>query len=215
MRFGGLQHHLQQQQRQQQQQAQQAQQLNSLCFYQNPEGTSSLGAACFWRPSVLQGPGVLLFRKRPLELRCGAVLRVWELHFGAGFFLSVQKATLGSGACFLGAVSVLQCHGVLLFRDRPLEVRWELFRGHGGCTCCFGIGRHRFKHQIRAPHFSTGVSCKGDRCYLYAAFECGHQVLLIQPWCCMWDKHANRIGTPHQLQLEIADRSVSERRLSR
>ena len=32
-----------------------AQQLNSLCFYQNPEGTSSLGAACFWRsfrPSV-------------------------------------------------------------------------------------------------------------------------------------------------------------------
>ena len=276
-RFGGVQHQLQQHQQKQQQQ--QAQQLKSLCFYQNREGTSSLGATCFWRsfrPSVAacfgvakgafwrlaappaavaaaaaaaagpagpaaefalflpesrrdvkprgnmflealrpSGPWCFTVRKRPLELRCGAVLRVWELHFGAGFFLSVQKATLGSGACFLGAVSVLQCHGVLLFRDRPLEVRWELFRGHGGCTCCFGIGRHRFKHQIRAPHFSTGVSCKGDRCYLYAAFECGHQVLLIQPWCCMWDKHANRIGTPHQLQLEIADRSVSERRLSR
>ena len=53
--FGSLQHQLQQQQQrqqqQQQQQAQQAQQLNSLCFYQNPEGTSSLGAACFWRSS--------------------------------------------------------------------------------------------------------------------------------------------------------------------
>ena len=68
---------------QQQQQAQQAQQLNSLCFYQNPEGTSSLGANVFGGRAVLQGPGVLLFRRRPLELRCGAVLRAWELHFGA------------------------------------------------------------------------------------------------------------------------------------
>jgi hypothetical protein len=33
-----------QEQQQQAQQAQQAQQLNSLCFYQNPEGTSSLRA---------------------------------------------------------------------------------------------------------------------------------------------------------------------------
>ena len=46
---------LQQHHQQQQEQQQQAQQLQSLCFYQNPEGTSSLGAACFWRsfrPSV-------------------------------------------------------------------------------------------------------------------------------------------------------------------
>ena len=28
---------------------------------------------------VLQGHGVLLFRNRPLGLRCGAVLRAWEL----------------------------------------------------------------------------------------------------------------------------------------
>ena len=63
--------------------------------------------------SVLQGHGVLLFRNRPLGLCCGAALRAWELHFGAGF-LSVQKATLGSGACLLGAASVLQCHGAVL-----------------------------------------------------------------------------------------------------
>ena len=67
----------------------------------------------------------------------GAVLRAWELHFGAGF-LSVQKATLGSGPCLLGAASVLQCHGVLLFRNRPLGGRcdavlraWELHFGAG------------------------------------------------------------------------------------
>ena len=39
----------------QQQQQWQAQQLQSLCFYQNPEGTSSPGTTCFWRsfrPSV-------------------------------------------------------------------------------------------------------------------------------------------------------------------
>ena len=72
--------------------------------------------------SVLQCHGVLLFRNRPLELRSGAVLRAWELQFGAGF-LSVQKATLGTGACLLSAASVLQCHGVL-----PLR-------------CCFGIAR--------------------------------------------------------------------------
>ena len=60
-------------------------------------GPCLLGAA-----SVLQCHGVLLFRNRPLGGHCGAVLRAWELHFGAGF-LSVPKATLGTGACLLGA----------------------------------------------------------------------------------------------------------------
>ena len=41
---------------QQRQQQQQAQQLNSLCFYQNPEGTSSLGTAGFWRSFRPSGP---------------------------------------------------------------------------------------------------------------------------------------------------------------
>ena len=82
------------------------------------KATLGSGACLLRAASVLQCHGVLLFRKRPLELRCGAVLRAWELHFGAGFLL-VQKATSGSGACLLGAASVLQCHGVLLFRNRP------------------------------------------------------------------------------------------------
>ena len=64
--------------------------------------------------------GVLLFRNRTLRLRCEAVLKAWELHFGAGFLL--VKATLGTGACLLRAASVLQCHGVLLFRNRPLRL---------------------------------------------------------------------------------------------
>ena len=101
------------------------------------KATLGTGTRCPQARSVLQGHGVLLFRNRPLELRCRAVLKAWELHFGAGF-LSVQKATLGSGACLLGAASVLQCHGVLLFRNRPLELRcgtvlraWELHFGAG------------------------------------------------------------------------------------
>ena len=227
---GNVRHQLQQHHQQQQQQAQQ---LNSLCFYQNPEGTSSPGTACFWRSfrpsgpwcfavsqppartllwscfegmgaalwswflvgsegnvrhwralpagafhpsgpwccavsqpparsllwsrcpqarsvlqghgvscfatarwdfvvehfegmgaalwswflvgsegnvrcpqarSVLQGHGVLLFRNRPLGLCCGAALRAWELHFGAGF-LSVQKATLGTSSSSLTSSS--------------------------------------------------------------------------------------------------------------
>ena len=63
VRFGGLQHQLEQHhQQQQQEQQQQAQQLHSLCFYQNPEGTSSLGAAwCFgvataWAPAAPPPP---------------------------------------------------------------------------------------------------------------------------------------------------------------
>ena len=99
------------------------------------KATLGSGACLLGAASVLQCHGVSLFRNRPLELRCGAVLRAWELRFGAGF-LSVQKATLGSGACLLGAASVVQCHGVLLFRNRPQELRcgavlraWELHFG--------------------------------------------------------------------------------------
>ena len=49
-----------------------------------------------WRFAVSESPArtSLLFRNRPLELRCGAVLRAWELQFGAGF-LSVQKICPG------------------------------------------------------------------------------------------------------------------------
>ena len=101
-------------------------------FLSAQKATLGTGACLLGAASVLQCHGVLLFRNRPLGGRCGAALRAWELHFGAGF-LSAQKATLGTGACLLGAASVLQCHGVLLFRHRPLGGRcgavlraWEL-----------------------------------------------------------------------------------------
>ena len=106
-------------------------------FLSAQKATLGSGACLLGAASVLQCHGVLLFRNRPLGGRCGAVLRAWELHFGAGF-LSVQKATLGSEPCLLGAASVLQCHGVLLFRNRPLGGRcdavlraWELHFGAG------------------------------------------------------------------------------------
>ena len=106
-------------------------------FLSVQKATLGSGACLLGAASVLQCHGVLLLRNRPLGGRCGAVLRAWELHFGAGF-LSAQKATLGSGPCLLGAASVLQCHGVLLFRNRPLGGRcgavlraWELHFGAG------------------------------------------------------------------------------------
>ena len=93
-------------------------------------GPCLLGAA-----SVLQCHGVLVFRNRPLGGHCGAVLRAWELHFGAGF-LSVQKATLGTGACLLGAdrqtdrqTGMPWCVAV---SEPPAETSlWSCFEGMG------------------------------------------------------------------------------------
>ena len=96
------------------------------CFLSAQKATLGSGACLLGAASVLQCHGVLLFRNCPLGGHGGAILRAWELHFGAGF-LSAQKATLGSGSCLLGAASVLQCHGVLVFRNRPLG-------GHGGAV---------------------------------------------------------------------------------
>ena len=83
-------------------------------------------------------PWCVAVSEPPAETSLWSCFEAWELHFGAGF-LSAQKATLGSGACLLGAASVrLQCHGVLLFRNRPLGGRcgavlraWELHFGAG------------------------------------------------------------------------------------
>ena len=131
------------------------------------KGHSGLQGTCscdwFRGRSVLQGHGVLLFRNRPLGLRCGAVLRHlrheirWcfvvlavfrKRCLPVGFLLEqppaaaaikdfFQKGHSGlQGTCscdwFRGR-SVLQGHGVLLFRNRPLGLRcgavlraWEL-----------------------------------------------------------------------------------------
>jgi len=124
------------------------------------EATLGSGACLLGAASVLQCHGVLLFRTRLLELRCGAVLRAWEPHFGAGFLLSVQKATLGSGACLLGAASVLQCHGVLLFRNRPLALfcgavgmgaalwSWFLVGSEGNGRHWSVLARRRFRPSV-------------------------------------------------------------------
>ena len=104
-------------------------------FLSVQKATLGTGGRCPQARCVLQGHGVLLFRNRPLGVCCGAALKAQELHFGAGF-LSVQKATLGTGTRCPQARSVLQGHGVLLFRNRPLELRcravlraWELHFG--------------------------------------------------------------------------------------
>ena len=79
VRFGGLQHHLQQHhQQQQEQQQQQAQQLNSLCFYQKPEGTSSPGTACFWRSFRPSGPWCFAVSESP------AGTSLWSCFEGMG-----------------------------------------------------------------------------------------------------------------------------------
>ena len=77
---GNVRHHLQQQQQQQ------AQQLNLLCFYQNPEGTSSPGTACFWRSFRPSGPWCFAVSQPPANIllwTCfegiGAALWSWFL----------------------------------------------------------------------------------------------------------------------------------------
>ena len=80
-----------------------------------------------------------------------STLKAWELHFGAGF-LSVQKATLGIGACLLGAASVFQCHSsgpwCLLSRNRlpqvqasdtgPALFHWDVLQRRPVLSlCCF------------------------------------------------------------------------------
>ena len=175
-------------------------------FLSAQKATLGSGACLLGAASVLQCNGVLLFRNRPLGGRCGAALRAWELHFGAGFlsaekawelhfragflsvqkatlgtgacllgadrqtdraawelhfgagFLSAQKATLGTGACLLGAASVLQCHGVLLFRNCPLGGRcgavlraWELHFGAGFLSVVRQwtlLARRRFRPSV-------------------------------------------------------------------
>ena len=142
-------------------------------FLSAQKATLGSGACLLGAASVLQCHGVLLFRNCPLGGRCGAVLRAWELHFGAGF-LSVQKATLGSGPCLLGAASVLQCHGVLLFRNRPLGGHcgavlraWELHFGAGFLSvqkatlgtgaCLLGADRQTDRQTCRQADRQTGM----------------------------------------------------------
>ena len=138
--------------------------LQSLCFYQNPEGTSSPGAACFWRSFRPSGPWCFAVSQPPartLLWSCfegmGAALWSWFLVGSEGTvrhhqqqhhqqqqqqaqqlqaagpaaaitlcFYQNPEGTSSPGTAFFGGCSVLQGHGVLLFRNRPLGLCCKL-----------------------------------------------------------------------------------------
>ena len=78
----------------------------------------------------------------------------------------VQKATLGTGGRCPQARSVLQGHGVLLFRNRPLRLCCGALCGHGSCTlelvsCRFRRQRYALEPAcwVPLPYFSAMVFC--------------------------------------------------------
>ena len=89
-------------------------------------------------------------------------MKAWELHFGAGF-LSVQKATLGTGGRCPQARSVLQGHGALPFRNRPLELRcravlraWEQTARQAGRQTGWQGGRQGGRQADRQTGWQGG-----------------------------------------------------------
>ena len=183
---------LQQHQQQQQEQQQQAQQLQSLCFYQNPEGTSSLGTACFWRSFRPSGPWCFAVSQPPARTSLwscfegmGAALWSWFLVGSEGHVRHWGPLPAASGQHVFGDRSVLQGHGVLLFRNRPEGHYWGplpagAFRhcfvelrlccgalcGHGSCTlelvsCRFRRQRYALEPAcwVPLPYFSAMVFC--------------------------------------------------------
>ena len=108
---------------------------NRFVFTRIQKGRQASGQHVFGGRSVLQGHGALLFRNRPLGLCCGAVLRAWEQlqqhhqqqsrpsSCNRFVFTRIQKGRQASGQHVFGGRSVLQGHGVLLFRNRPLGLR--------------------------------------------------------------------------------------------
>ena len=112
------------------------------------KGRQAPGQHVFGGRSVLQGHCVLLFRNRPLGL--GAVLRGWELHFGAGF-LFVQKATLGTSSSSTTSSSRSSSSSRPSSCNRQIQKDpegtsslgaacfWRLFRP--SVAWCFGVAR--------------------------------------------------------------------------
>ena len=173
------------------QQQQQAQQLNSLCFYQNPEETSSLGTACFWRSFRPSGPWCFAVSQPPARTSLwscfegmGAALWSWFLvgsegnvrHWGplpAGAFrpsgpwccaVSQPPARSLLWSRCLRARSVLQGHGVLLFRNRPLGLCCGALWGHESCTLEL-------------------VSCRSEGNVRHWSLLAGRRFRLSVPWC--------------------------------
>ena len=132
---GNVRHHLQQQQ-------QQAQQLNSLCFYQNPEGTSSPGTACFWRSFRPSGPWCFAVSPPPartLLWSCfegmGAALWSWFLVGSEGnvrhHLQQQQQAQQLNSLCFYQNPEGTSSPGTACF--------WRSFRPSG--PWCFAVSQ--------------------------------------------------------------------------
>ena len=133
---GNVRHHLQQQQQQQ------AQQLNSLCFYQNPEGTSSPGTACFWRSFRPSGPWCFAVSPPPartLLWSCfegmGAALWSWFLVGSEGnvrhHLQQQQQAQQLNSLCFYQNPEGTSSPGTACF--------WRSFRPSG--PWCFAVSQ--------------------------------------------------------------------------
>ena len=136
--------------------------------------TLGSGACLLGAASVLQCHGVLLFRNRPLGGRCGAVLRAWELHFGAGF-LSVQKATLGWTLLARRRFrpSVPWCFGV---SEPPVgRSLWNCFAGMGAALWSwFLVGS-----EGNVRHWSLLARCR--QTYRQTNRQADRQTGM--PWC--------------------------------
>ena len=144
-------------------QQQQAQQLNSLCFYQNPEGTSSPGTACFWRPFRPSGPWCFAVSQPPARTSLwscfegmGAALWSWFLvgsegnvrHWGplpAGAFRpkgrqqqqqqqQAQQAQQLNSLCFYQNPEGTSSPGTAFFLEFVPSFRAMVF-------CCFATAR--------------------------------------------------------------------------
>ena len=57
------------------------------------------------RPSV---PWCFAVSESPVELRCGAVLKAWELHFGAGLAVAAAAVSPAAAVAVRAAAAVQQ-----------------------------------------------------------------------------------------------------------
>ena len=152
-----IRHQLQQhhQQQQQEQQQQQAQQLQSLCFYQNPEGTSSPGTACFWRSFRPSGPWCFAVSQPPartLLWSCfegmGAALWSWFLVGSEGNVIGTSSSSTSAAAAAAAAAAGSAAKLALFLPEssRDVKPRDSMFLEvvpsfRAVVFCCFATAR--------------------------------------------------------------------------
>ena len=148
-----IRHQLQQHHQQQQQEQQQAQQLQSLCFYQNPEGTSSPGTACFWRSFRPSGPWCFAVSQPPartLLWSCfegmGAALWSWFLVGSEGNVIGTSSSSSSAAAAAAAAGSAAKLALFLPESSRDVKPRDSMFLEvvpsfRAMVFCCFATAR--------------------------------------------------------------------------